>query len=400
MNTIYSKSNIRTSTVIIYSLFLFLLFGTLNASSTGLNSLGFLSLSAVLGVSNVFLWIGYFKFKRINKTHLLLFCISTIFVAISIIGSLSNFTPKALTNIGQFCLCIGMVVFLSIIKWNKIKIKIVGNLASAFICVQFLIWAISGFRSPFLSIYDNSNLIGPYMLFTIFFVLLAKQHTKKRIYLLFILLGILVMFGSDTRSTLLSGLVAASVYLSWSLISKGKIIYFMFFALVVTVLLSFIFIYPRLPEWEHFMYFENLMLQYTEKSLMSGRNTIWVAVIDAINQQPWFGYGSGASTSDVTSIQASTHNLFLQITLQNGYLGLILFLMLMATLWMSFFKQRNNQTVRLAASFFIAILIHQSFEIALTQYQLSIGLLQWFIIAIGLSYSVRPFNKQAEEEAH
>ncbi|OIU67788.1 hypothetical protein BHE18_12490 [Rossellomorea aquimaris] len=149
--------------------------------------------------------------------------------------------------------------------------------------------------------------------------------------------------------------------------------------------MMFIFVYPQLPYWKYFPYFENLMLEYTGKSIMSGRDDIWRPVIAAINEQPWFGYGPGTLPIDVTGIDLSTHNLYLQIALQNGYLGLLVFIILLLYFWIIFYRNLKDKTVRLVASFFIAILIHQSFEIALTQNQLSIGLMQWFIISVGIS---------------
>lgn len=385
----YRKTNIKFSTLLVVTIFSMLLLGTLNAANSSISRLGFLSLASALGITNIISLIRYFKTQKINKTHALLIAFSFTFIAISFISSLNNFSSEALTNIGQFILCIGLVVFLSTIEWNRIKIKITGNLASLFILIQFSIWAVNGFPQSFSSIYANPNLIGPYMLFTMFFVILAIKTTKKWIYLPIIFLGLLVMLGSDARSALFAGLIALIIYFIWKPITSSKKVFVLFFLIVVTILLSFVFLYPKLPEWEHFYYFESLMLEYTGKSLMSGRNVIWTIITDVINQQPWFGYGSGASASSVTHLNASTHNLYLQIALQNGYLGLSVFLILLFTMWMTFWKNKNNITVRLSASFFIAILIHQSFEIALTQYQLSIGLIQWTIIAVGLGISLR-----------
>ncbi|WP_282138456.1 O-antigen ligase family protein [Rossellomorea aquimaris] len=219
-----------------------------------------------------------------------------------------------------------------------------------------------------------------------FFVFLLIQNvSNKSFYYIIILLGFSLMLGSGARSAMFAGILAIITYIFWSYISKNTFRFIFYFLIVIVGLMLFIFVYPQLPYWEHFPYFENLMLQYTGKSIMSGRDDVWRPVIIAINEQPWFGYGPGTLPIDVTGIDLSTHNLYLQIALQNGYLGLFVFIILLLYFWMIFYRNLKNKTVRLVASFFIAILIHQSFEIALTQNQLSIGLMQWFIISVGIS---------------
>jgi len=311
-----------------------------------------------------------------------------LFVVFGIVSSINSLT-SATTNIGQFVLCIGFMVFISLFNWDDSKILAIGIIASFFISFQFVGWAFSGFPNFYMSIYSNSNQLGPYMLFSLFFVLLARKLTRKRFFNLFVILAILVMIGSDTRSALFSGIVALTVYFLWGFISRHKLRFILFFWSIIVLLLSSIFLYPKLPEWKYFVYFESLMLEYTGKSLMSGRNDIWIAILNALEGHPLLGFGLGASVREVTNFDASAHNLYLQIALQNGYLGLSIFILLLFLLWSAFWKKKEHIAVRLSASFFIAILVHQTFEISLTQYQLSIGLLQWFIIAVGLSFTFK-----------
>ncbi|GKV64674.1 hypothetical protein NCCP2331_08270 [Sporosarcina sp. NCCP-2331] len=118
---------------------------------------------------------------------------------------------------------------------------------------------------------------------------------------------------------------------------------------------------------------------------MSGREAIWVPLIEIINNHPFIGHGPGVTTEHVMSLDFSSHNLYLQVALQNGYIGLALLLLLFFIIWISFWKVRKDNTIKLVSSFFIAILIHQLFEVSFTQNQLTVGMLQWLIISVGFS---------------
>lgn len=336
-----------------------------------------------------FLIVHYSVSKKIHKTHFLIISISIAFLSVSLIGFFGNVQKSGLINLIQFLLCIGFAIFLSSIKWDRYKILTLGKFASAFILIHFFIWASTGFESAFSSIYANPNLIGPYMLFMLFFIIWARRHSNyKFFYNITFIFGFLTMLGSDARSALLSGLIGFTTYLSWKFLTKNKFQFSLFILIVLSALLAFVFVYSRLPEWEHFLYFENLMLQYTGKSLMSGRQFLWGPILPIIGEHPWFGHGPGVTAGDVLFVNHSLHNLYLQITLQNGYLGISIFMMLLFTIWMTFWVARKDKTVKLVGTFFIAILVHQSFEITLTQNQLSIGLMQWFIISIGISQAL------------
>lgn len=373
-------------------MFFLIMSGTFNGINSSLRGIGLLSIFILLFITCTLGFLKYLEIKRMDKILFLLLCIALIFSSFSLISSInnsSNFTFRGAENIIQFLLCIGFLLFLSTIRWSNFHIRLVGNLASAFIFVHFIIWSTTGFSSAFSSVYANSNLLGPYILFMLFFIIWARQYARRKMfYTGVIFMGIAVIFGSDTRSALFAGGLALLTHLSWNFISKNKLRFATFLLLIYVGLFSFIFLYPNLPKWRHFPYIENLMLQYTGKSLMSGRDAIWSQLLDKINDRPFLGYGPGTTPADITTIDISAHNLYMQIVLQNGYLGLIVFMVLMLAIWMSLFKNVHNKTVRLAGAFFTAIMVHQSFEITLIQNQLSIGLMQWFIIAVGISASL------------
>jgi O-antigen ligase len=133
------------------------------------------------------------------------------------------------------------------------------------------------------------------------------------------------------------------------------------------------------------------MYKYTGKNLLSGRDYIWNILLDLISNKLWLGYGAGALPSHFFDTDLSSHNLYLQISLQVGILGLILLLIFLYFIWMKLRLSLNDKKTALVASYFVGIIIYQLFEITLTQNNFGLAIIQWLIIGLGLSLS---FNKR------
>ncbi|EGQ3906159.1 O-antigen ligase family protein, partial [Staphylococcus pseudintermedius] len=236
------------------------------------------------------------------------------------------------------------------------------------------------------SIYNNSNLIGPYMFYTSFFLVCGMKFSKyKFFYFVMLVIGLILILASDTRSILLSVIATFLIYIFWHFIVKFRIVSGMFFLILVITSLLFVYIYPLLPTFQFYLPLENWVLTHTGKSIMSGRNELWMLLIKYIDQKPLLGYGPGTLAQELYLHSQSPHNLYLNILMQIGYLGLILILIIFLLMWLSMTRCKNHFIVRLSASFFVGIIVHQSFETTLFQNQLSVGLMQVFIIGIGFS---------------
>lgn len=140
------------------------------------------------------------------------------------------------------------------------------------------------------------------------------------------------------------------------------------------------------------------MLEHTGKSIMSGRADIWGRLSNLIDLRPTFGFGPNTVATDVIGRNASSHNLYINMALQTGYLGLIIFIFILFTIFMKYVYRGQNKLVRLSAAGFIAILAHQLFEITLVQNQLSIGLFQWVVIATGAGMTLKNYDVKKESE--
>lgn len=377
---------IKFSTFLVIMIMLLIFLGTTNNMFSSISTVGLLSIMTILLSAN-FIFLSKLTLEKvIVKTHAIIISISIIFIIISIIGLLNGFNSRSLITLFQFTALIGFFVSASLIKWSDYKIKVVRFLAITFILVNFFIWLVKGFPMPFLSIYPNPNLLGSYIFLMLYFVLMDK--TKKKSNTFISLLSFILIYASESRAIFISLLALLLSYMFWPLIAKTRKRFVSFLIVVISGMLSFIFIYPNLIYWDKFYTFNDFFFKYTGKNIYSGREIIWSNLITEINKHPYSGHGTGVLPSDVLQSGLSAHNLYLQIALQNGYLGLVVFLLLLTFIWTVFWKNKHHYMVRLSASFFVAILIYQSFEVSLTQNQLSSGIIQWFIFSVGISYTI------------
>lgn len=119
-----------------------------------------------------------------------------------------------------------------------------------------------------------------------------------------------------------------------------------------------------------------------EKSPFSGRDIIWFDIVGELAENGFRGFGLGSLPGSILSDHyegLSAHNGFLQVFYQLGAAGLGLFLLLCA------------QTIHAAASrddggislgIFLGALVHEVFEVALTQNHFGAGLVLWIVVCI------------------
>lgn len=291
-------------------------------------------------------------------------------------------TQGLMTVFNQFAYMMVIYTVLSI-NWTKFQIKSMSALY--YVSLPILILLIFIFPGHL-----NTNTIGSFAFFLAFFPLLylvgySKGFKKSRI-LIILALTTIAIFATDTRSVLLSAVSGLVTFIFWKSITKNKLFFYLYFMLIVAYNYFIVVVYPNLYKWEHFYTLNQWSIKLTDKPIMTGRNTIWAQLVDLISLKPWLGYGASVVPEDFLSTSLSAHNLYLQIGLQAGLVGIILLFLFFFVIWNSFWKNKTDPKVKLASCFFISILIHQSFEVTLTHNQFSIGLLQWLIVAFGLNY--------------
>src|SRR5699024_8879373 len=129
----------------------------------------------------------------------------------------------------------------------------------------------------------------------------------------------------------------------------------------------------------------DLVVRLTGRRLFSGRDLFWSELVSAIQASPFIGYGAGTLAENFTDYEWSSHNLYLQIMLQAGLVGLVALFTFFTTIWRLLWGGRHHPAVRLTAAFFIGIVLREVFEVSMIQNNLQTGAFTWLIVGAGLS---------------
>ena len=117
-----------------------------------------------------------------------------------------------------------------------------------------------------------------------------------------------------------------------------------------------------------------------EKSPFSGRNIIWLDIFVELEANGYRGFGLGSLPGEILEGHyegLSAHNGFMQIFYQAGATGLVVFLVLVATTLVAASKRHDNGA---SVAILLGALLHEMFEVALTQNHFGSGLLLWIVV--------------------
>lgn len=384
---------------------LLIVISTFNTSLNELLSLfGFLSLILLLTVSCFILMYFLAKTYKIPKDMINILALAIILLSIYLIALLiDGFSTRGVIVFIQLILVLGFFTCMSLVKWDQRKIGIIAGFVALFILFNFIIFAAAGFPFPFKSFAGNINVFSALMFFLAFFpllyFLLKKNKASKLLWFVIICINLTLMIVGQARSIWLALLICIFVFLFWNRISQTKIKFYSLFWLVLIAIIAVTILYPLAVNHPDAWVWNQYVRQYTGANLFSGREDFWLLLVEVIIQKPLLGYGASAVPGNFLPIGLSSHNLYIQIALQAGLIGLGFIWLLLFNIWKLFYYGKNNLYVRLAGSFFIAMMIYQVFEVSLTQNNLAVGLIMWFIMGIGVSKSLEekwikalPFN--------
>ena len=307
---------------------------------------------------------------------------------------------RGLQNLIVLAILFTFLTFTTQFYWDYRTVRAASRCTLVYIAILFAHWTSSGCVTQFSSFMGNPNALGVFtaatLLFPVAFIAyprtdaLRSRDRFERSYALFIVFcALLLTLQSESRSSLLLLITAAGTYLGWPAITQSRLLFrltFFSFCLAAGLLIySQAFLIEDLTNAG----ISDVVLQHTNKRLDSGRGKLWRPLLELVWQRPYLGYGSGAGTQHFLSNEHSAHNLYVQTMLQSGIIGISLFGAFLYQLWMMLCPARSYFLARLSGAAFAGIIIQQNFEICLTQNNLSIGLVYWFLISMGLSTTLR-----------
>ena len=203
---------------------------------------------------------------------------------------------------------------------------------------------------------------------------------------LILLLGVMLLFFSSTRSSLAAILVfgIVTVIIKLHLKRKGNDKAFLNRVLLLSIIgcVVFIFFYTESGYTELGMKINQLSIAYFGKNLYSGRQAIWHELIRAIKDNPITGYGLNTLPSDIYNTHLSAHNTFFQVAIQSGMVGLLLLFNILISISKNVIKNKNCWFNSVGIALIVSIILHECFEACLVQNMLVAGLQMWFLMGL------------------
>ena len=379
-----------------FALFSLAVLSSLNSSAY--KTVGMVSLAATLGLALLF-GLGLFALSagatpaRLGR----FWGWVALFIAINVLSALANPGLRSgLFGIGQFVSVVVLYVVFACTAWNGYNTRTASGIFALYVLgMAAAALASRGWRG-FAGYFTNPNSLGAIAFISSYFLALGASEARpgrgKLLLRICLLLAILLAIASRTRSILLSLVVTVITYWRWEKVTRSQRRFERHIVLWFAAILGGIAWYLVLSRALGFETLAEVIQAYTGKMFFSGRQRIWMKVLELASQKLLLGYGPGAVPEDFIGETLSAHNTYIQILFQNGVPGLIAFLLLIREVWVNLSGKGGlrNQVTRISGAYIIGFLAYQGFEVSITQNVLSFGIFFWIIAGIGSASSRLP----------
>lgn len=232
--------------------------------------------------------------------------------------------------------------------------------------------------------FKNPNSLGMIS----YLIVCSMLFFRRKLWLLAWFFGLTLVLISGSRASLLGLIMFLVTYVLLPLVVRLGLRGGYFFSVVlgISLVLSFAvgILFPELIDQ-----LNNMSRDLFQKNLDSGRNSMWRMLIDLVAGYEVWGRGGGIQIKDISEIEYSAHNLYLQLYMQLGVVGVLMLIGLLLSIWSFIFKGEDHYKVRVAASAFMGLLVINCFEVTLFQNNLvlSLPILALVGLAAGSKYS-------------
>lgn len=380
--------------------------------------LGLLALLLVLSVANntAISWLGPFGEMAIVAVLLVGVLLFTVYLSVTAglprfaagLGALVLYidgvylaslavhgNPAGLKTVAGTVGVLSLFAAVVLYRWRSSSLGIFSAIVGVFVAASGVIGTIEvlGGSARASGVFSNPNAIASFMLMAFYALVLARiasRSSAHRIGLVALAaVAVFLMFAAGTRSAWLALAASGITYWLWPRFSRSRLMhngYFLAFVLGLAALVAFVVVVPTLDIGQTF---NRLTEAVTGRQMSTGRELIWLDVLNEVSKRPVLGHGPHVTAGGFGRLQlASAHNMYLQIALQVGAVGLVGFVGLMWWIWNRLGDAAETKVARTTAAILIGVLLQQSFEVSLTHNNLTLGLLAWIVVGIGVSASI------------
>jgi O-antigen ligase len=216
--------------------------------------------------------------------------------------------------------------------------------------------------------YLNPNITGAIGFLVMINSVLASTKNRRGLFRIIFIFGLLVIILSNSRSIYLSIISYAFTYLLYNNFKNIKKRRFFYFLLII-LMVSFVYLYSSQSVLLYRI--DNIISHYSGKNFYSGRQQFWGNLLEEILRKPILGYGTSTTPFNLLDVSLSSHNLYLQVGIQAGIVGIGLLILFFYKLFF-YFCESSTREGRIGAAILVSTMIHQIFEVSLTPNKLGL----------------------------
>ena len=198
-------------------------------------------------------------------------------------------------------------------------------------------------------IFSHKNSLGRLMvlLTLLSFILYTDTHEKRYGLWGLLAVGIIIMTQSSSALILVIFIIGFSYAIRLATLQTGSIVFILL--TLLTTLIGLALLLGNDPD--------SLFALFGKDATLTGRTLLWGKLIEAVQEQPLLGYGFGGFWAGPTGPSSHivkqldwemmhSHNGFLDIMLEIGYVGLVLFIGLFMTKLFGYIRQYSRHQLQ------------------------------------------------------
>lgn len=324
-----------------------------------------------------------------------IFIAAILIIIYSFFNSFYNgFSSNVLERLIQLIACLVVLLVSSEYIWTKNDYKFCLNVIRIIILICVAMWPLSGFRDNYFNgfLFTRGNALGGALFCYMGIYLCLPKY--KFIDKIILCMALFLMYLANSRSSLLAFIIFITLRY---LFTRKKIKkYKMLFPISILTFTLFPAFYMFLFNSNFRSQLDSFSWKYFRKRFFSGRQHLWGSIIELIKKKPLIGYGLDAIPQHyLGTVENSSHNWYFQILFQMGIIGYAFMINILNVIWKSLIELKTNFISLSCSAFLIGTLFWQCFEVTLTQNNISIGILVWFVIGMGVNKNLISFSNDS-----
>lgn len=366
-----------------------------NTAISWLGPFGEMAVAAILSIG-VILFLAYLTMTARLPGIVRGLVVSVLyFVFVYVVSLAVHREPTGLKTVAGTMGGLSLFVAVVLFRWRSSGLRVLSAIIGLFVVGSALIGVIEilGGSARVSGVFSNPNAFASFMLMAFYVFLLARvaadSSAQRAVITALATISVCLMITAGTRSAWLAVAASSFTYWFWPYLTRSRAVHVAFLLCFATALVAMVAFVVLVPTLEIGQTINQVTETVTGRQLRTGRELIWLDVLNEVSKRPVLGHGPHVTAGGFGNLQlGSAHNMYLQIALQVGAVGLVGFLGLMGWIWNRLGDATETEVARTTGAILIGVLLQQNFEVSLTHNNLTLGLLAWIVVGIGVSASI------------